>query len=147
MSRLILICLSLFAFMGSAQAQMKPEDSIKYRKAAFSLLGYNFGNLAGMAQEKRPYSKADAIKFAEAADKLSAMPYDFFQAGTDKGETKAKANIWTEMDKFNGGAKKMQEEIAKLAAVAKSGDLAALKAQVGETGKTCKGCHDAYKNQ
>ena len=41
-------------------------------------------------------------------------------------------------------AGKMQAEVAKLPAAAK-GDLASLKAQVGETGKTCKACHDDFR--
>ncbi|MEN9559705.1 MAG: hypothetical protein RLZZ502_916 [Pseudomonadota bacterium] len=147
MFRTFLLLLSGVALMGTAQAQMKPEDAIKYRKAAFSLLGYNIGNIGAMAQEKRPYNKDEAAKLAANAEKVSAMAFDFFTPGSDKGDTKAKANIWAEMDKFQAGGKKMNEEVAKLAMVAKNGDLAALKAQMGEVGKTCKGCHDNYKNQ
>ena len=31
--------------------------------------------------------------------------------------------------------------------VAKSGDFNAAKAQLGETGKACKACHDKYRNK
>ena len=55
--------------------------------------------------------------------------------------------IWAEMDKFNAGAKKMQDEMAKLNAAAKSGSLDAIKAAAGEVGKTCKGCHDDYRKE
>ena len=41
----------------------------------------------------------------------------------------------------------MIAEAAKLSQVARNGDLAALKGQFGETGKTCKGCHDDYRKQ
>jgi len=41
----------------------------------------------------------------------------------------------------------MQQEAAKLAEVAQSGDFNAVKAQVGETGKSCKACHDKYRNK
>lgn len=138
------IAVSAFTF-AFANAQAKPEDSIKYRKAAFVLLGYNFGSLSAMAQEKVPYNKDAAIKHADAAAAVSRMPYDHFGPGTDKGDTKAKPEIWANMDKFKDLAAKMQEQTTKLASVAKSGDLAALKAQVGETGKACKACHDDYR--
>jgi cytochrome c556 len=51
------------------------------------------------------------------------------------------------MDDFKSKAEKMQAETAKLVQAAKTGDAAALKAQVGETGKACKACHDNYRNK
>ena len=39
-----------------------------------------------------------------------------------KGDTKAKAEIWSEMDKFNAAATKMQEEMVKFNAAAKGGN-------------------------
>jgi len=41
----------------------------------------------------------------------------------------------------------MQAQAAKLAEVAKGGDFNAAKAQLGETGKACKACHDKYRNK
>ena len=41
----------------------------------------------------------------------------------------------------------MEKETAKLAEVARNGDLNALKAQVGATGKTCSSCHDDFKTK
>ena len=37
--------------------------------------------------------------------------------------------------------------MAKLNGVAKGGDLELIKAAVGETGKACKACHDAYRKE
>jgi cytochrome c556 len=78
---------------------------------------------------------------------MSKLPYVAFIEGTDKGDTKAEPKIWTEMDKFKAAASKMQEEMAKLNVVAKGGNIDAIKAQVGETGKSCKACHDAYRKE
>jgi cytochrome c556 len=41
----------------------------------------------------------------------------------------------------------MQSEIAKLVAVSKGGDEAAVKAQLGATGKTCGGCHEDFREK
>jgi cytochrome c556 len=38
-------------------------------------------------------------------------------------------------------------ELAKLAAVAKGGDLSAIKTQFGAVGASCKACHDAYRSE
>jgi cytochrome c556 len=132
----------------SAWAQMKPEDAIKYRQSAMFLVGQNFGPLAAMAQAKIPYDKDAAIKHADIVAFVSRLPLQGFQPGTDTGgNTKAKPEIWENMDDFKAKLEKMQQETAKLAEVAQSGDFNALKAQVGETGKACKACHDKYRNK
>lgn len=141
----VFVTAAAVSFTAGVGAQTKPEDAIKLRKAAFALMGYNFGSLAAMAQDKKPYNKDEAVRNAEAVAMLGRMPLEHFGAGTDKGDTKAKPEIWSQMDKFRGLMNKMNEESTKLAAVVKNGDLAALKAQFGETGKTCKACHDDYR--
>jgi cytochrome c556 len=43
-------------------------------------------------------------------------------------------------------ARKFEDETAKLAAAAKTGDLNAIKAQFGPAANTCKGCHSEFKS-
>ena len=125
----------------------KPEDAIKYRKSALFVMGQHFGRVAAMANGKIPFDAKAAADNAEIATAMSKLPYVAFIEGTDKGDTKAEPKIWTEMDKFKAAASKMQEEMAKLNVVAKGGNIDAIKAQVGETGKSCKACHDAYRKE
>lgn len=130
-----------------AIAQTKPEDSIKYRRSAMYLVGANFGPLAAMAQGKRPYDKDAAIKHANIVAFVSKLPLEGFVPGTDTGDTKAKPEIWQDQEDFRAKMDKMNQETAKLGQVAQTGDFEALKAQVGETGKTCKSCHDKFKSK
>lgn len=131
----------------SAQAQMKPEDAIKLRQSAMKLIGYNFGSIGAMVNDKKPYNKDEAIRNAGRVDALSSQPFEFFIAGSDKGETKAKADIWKETGKFKAAAEKMQGEVAKLAQVARAGDMAALKSQFGAAAGACKACHDDFREK
>ena len=78
---------------------------------------------------------------------MSKLPFVAFIPGTDKGETKAEPKIWTEQDKFKTTAEQMQENMVKLQAAAKSGNLDTIKAVVGDTGKSCKSCHDSYRKE
>jgi cytochrome c556 len=147
----LLIAIAAIAGAGvatPASAQFaKPEDAIKYRKAAFTVMATHFGRVAAMANGRIPFDAKAAADNAEIATIASKLPYAGFVEGTDKGETKAEPKIWSEKDKFNAAASKMQEEMAKLNVVAKSGNLDAIKAAVGETGKSCKACHDAYRKE
>jgi cytochrome c556 len=125
----------------------KPEDAIKYRKAGMTVMATHFGRVAGMANGKIPFDAKMAADNAEIAAMMSKLPFAGFVDGSDKGETKAKPEIWAEMDKFKAGTTKMQDEMAKLNTAAKSGNLDAIKAAAGETGKACKGCHDNYRKE
>jgi cytochrome c556 len=137
-----------FAAALPAAAQFaKPEDAIKYRKSAFTVMGTHFGRVAAMANGRVPFDAKAAADNAEIATIASRLPYAGFVEGSDKGETKAKPEIWTENDKFKAAASKMQEEMAKLNVAAKSGNLDSIKAAVGETGKSCKACHDNYRKE
>jgi cytochrome c556 len=127
----------------AADAQQKPEDVIKYRQSALFIVGQNFAPLAAMVQGKMPYDKADAVRRAEIVAYVARLPWDSFGPGTDKGNTKAKPEIWQNTGDFKAKADAMLAEVAKLPAAA--GDLESLKAQVGATGKACKACHDEYR--
>lgn len=143
----VLIGAGIALAAGSTLAQQKPEDIIKYRQSALFIMGQHFGPLAGMAQNKIPYDKDAAMRHAAMVEFMSKLPWDRFAPGTDQGNTKAKPEIWLNLEDFKAKAEKMQGEVAKLAQVSKAGDFNALKAQVGETGKACKACHDEYRNK
>ena len=125
----------------------KPEDAIKYRKAVFTVMATHFGRVAAMANGKMPFDAKVAADSAEIATSMSKLPYVAFIDGTDKGDTRAKPEIWTEMDKVKGLASKMQDEMAKFNTAAKGGNIDTIKAAAGEVGKSCKACHDNYRKE
>jgi cytochrome c556 len=126
--------------------EVKPDRAIKYRQGVLTAISWNFGIMGSMAKGETPYNKDEAIKRATTVSQLSTLPWEGFSAGTDSGApTKAKPDIWKEPAKFKERQDKFIEEAGKLATVAKSGDEAAFKAQVGVTGKACGNCHDDFR--
>lgn len=131
-----------------ASAQFaKPEDAIKYRKSALTVMANHFGRVAAMASGRVPFDAKVAADNAAIAETLSKLPYSAFVEGSDKGDTKAKPEIWSDNAKFMAAAEKMQGEMAKLAAATKTGNLDAIKTAVGATGGSCKACHDAFRKE
>lgn len=146
--KIVLASLLVAFFSSNANADgVKPEDAIKYRKSVMTVMSWQFQPLGAMVKGERPFDKDVFVKNAAYLEVLSKMPLEGFVAGSDKGETKAKPEIWTEMDKFKGGMDKLQTETAKLAQLAKTGDMNLIKAQFGETAKSCKACHDNFKSR
>ena len=138
-------------FLGTAlpaSAQFaKPEDAIKYRKSALFVMAQHFGRVAAMANGRVPFDAKAAADNAEIATAMSKLPFVAFVDGTDKGDTKAEPKIWAEKDKFNAAAGAMQDAMVKLNTAAKGGNLDAIKAAVGDVGKSCKNCHDTYRKE
>lgn len=129
-----------------SQAQFaKPEDAIKYRKASYTVMAAHFGRLGAMASGRAPYDAKVAADNAELVSSLSRLPWAAFPDGSEKGDTRAKPEIWKEAVKFKEASDKMQAEITKLNSAAKAGNLEALKVAFGPAAASCKACHDNFR--
>lgn len=141
------VAASLLAIVASASAQFaKPEDAVKYRQSVLFAMSQHFGRLGAMANGRLPFDAKQATENAEIVADFAKLPWHGFVAGTDKGATKARPEIWTEAAKFKELSEKMIAETGKLAGAAKTGSVDALKASFGPAAASCKACHDAFRN-
>jgi cytochrome c556 len=132
------------ALPASAQFQ-KPEDAIKYRQSAMALQNNHLGRLFAMTSGRVPFDAKIASEQIDIIATLNRLQFTAFVDGTDKGDTRAKPEIWSERDKFNAAINKSQEDVNKLVAAGKTGNLDQIKAATGAVGQSCKACHDAYQ--
>jgi cytochrome c556 len=131
---------------GFAVAQFqKPEDAIKYRQSAYTVLGNSFGKISSVVKGEVPYNKDDVAKNAAIITMMSTLPWQAFGPGTEGG--KAQPAIWSDNAKFKAASEKMQLAVADLNKAAQSGDLESIKKAFGATGQTCKGCHDDFRKK
>ncbi|MRD49040.1 cytochrome c [Caenimonas koreensis DSM 17982] len=146
-----LLVLSLTAVLAlPAFAQFrKPEDAVKYRQSVMYTMGTHFySRVGGMANGRVPFDAKAAAENVEIVATLSRLPWAAFPADSNGvGKTDAKPAVWTEQAKFKDLADKMQAEVVKLQAAAKTGDFEALKVAYRATSSSCKACHDAFTNQ
>lgn len=137
---------SLCAALPAVAQFQKPEDAIKYRQSAMTVLASHFGRVAAMAQGKVPFDAKAVADNAEIAFTMSKLPWNAFGAGTDMGlSTRSKPEIWKNAAKFKEAADKLVAEMGKLDAAAKTGKLDQIKPAVGAVGQSCKGCHDDFR--
>ena len=134
-------------FASPCMAQFaKPEDAVKYRQSALSVMGTHFGRIAAMASGKAAYDAKEAADNAAIVEFMSRLPWAGFVEGSDKvGNTKALPEVWSQNAKFKEASEKLMAETTKLNAAAKLGTLEALKAAVASTGGACKNCHDSFR--
>lgn len=72
-----------------------------------------------------------------------------FPAGTgpDVGKTMAKAEIWQKPEDFRAKAADFNRAAKAFQAAARGGNLDAIRAAQGGLGKSCKACHDLYREE
>ena len=142
------LALSATVVSFSASAQFaKPEDAIKYRKAAFTVTGAHFVRMGAMAQGRVPFDSKIATENAEIVATMAKLPWAAFGEGTDSGDTRAKSEIWSQNAKFKENSEKFQAESLKLVAAARGGREDAFKSAFNATAGTCKTCHDDFRGK
>ncbi|MFM7002050.1 MAG: c-type cytochrome [Limnohabitans sp.] len=142
----LIAALSALAVWMPAHAQFaKPEDAVKYRKSSLFVMQQHWARVGAMAQGRVPFDAKVAQDNMEVVSTLAKLPWAAFTEGTDKGDTRAKPEIWKESAKFKEAADKFQAEVVKLNAAAKTGNLDNLKAAFGSAAPTCKACHDNFR--
>lgn len=138
----------LLAMIGAktASAQVKPEQAIAYRKAAYHVIVWNWSPLAGMVRGAIPYDKTKFARNAKRVAQIAPALLEGFPAGSDKGAaTEALPAIWQNWADFQVKMKTFETESAALAKVSSSGDFERIKVQFAKVGEACKSCHQKYK--
>jgi len=127
------------------------KGAIEARKGEMQLRAFSAGPLFAMAKGKMPYDAAKAQMMADNLVKLMEVNIgSAWVKGTDNkaypGDTTTLPKLWTTYPEIMQYGKKYAEAVNELAAVAGQGEKA-LKSKVGALGKSCKGCHDEFREK
>ena len=132
--------------VGPAAQAGKVEDAVDYRQGVMNVFSWNAAHMAAMAKDEVPF---DAATFkAYAADLATAAALDVLKGFPEESitdDSDAKDEIWLNWPDFESKLQDLRTESTKLAQVAAQGDEAAVKGQLDATRRTCKACHDDYK--
>jgi cytochrome c556 len=131
----------------SAAAQFaKPEDAVKYRQGAWTVLNQHFTRIGAMTRGRVPFDPALAQRDAEVVAFLAQLPGQAFGPGTDTPADHARPEIWTEQARFREHNDRMVAQTGRLLTAARTQNLDQIKAAYGAAANTCKECHDAYRS-
>lgn len=134
---------------GTAAAQVKPEDVIKFRQSVYTVIGWHVRPLGAMVKGQTPYNQAEFLRNADIVADMSKIAPHAFPAGSDTGApTRAKPEIWSDAAGFKKVMDNFQAEAAKLAEVAKTAtSVDQVRGQFGAMGKSCGACHDNFRTK
>ncbi|MEZ5986898.1 MAG: cytochrome c [Hyphomonas sp.] len=126
---------------------MTPKEQIELRQGQLKKLGKAFKTISDELKAGEP--DLAAIQAAAASVPVeSAGMADWFPAGTgpDSGvKTDALPAIWDDPETFAQKIADFQSASGALATAAEGGDIASISAAFGETGGTCKSCHQSFR--
>ena len=147
----LLAAAATLAWAGTAFAQQapKPETLIKWRQSAFQVVAWNSGRIK--ANLDGEYNKDQVIKSADVIAAIAGSGLgSLFPAGTETGkgwhDTTVKADLFANPAKVAQRSADFAREANELLRIASSGDAASVKDQFGKLQRTCKSCHDDFRN-
>jgi cytochrome c556 len=140
--------LLLVAAAPQAQQAPKPEALIKWRQSAYQVVAWNTGRIK--ASVDGTYNKDEVIQAANAIAAIANSGLNtLFVPGTETGkgwrDTTVKPALFTDGARVGELAGDFTQAANELVRVAATGNAAAVKDQHGKLTRTCKACHDAYR--
>lgn len=148
----IIFCSILFLGFGNsvsaAETAVKPAEAVEYRKSVYNVIGWHWAPMAAMVQKKRDFDAEEFIHHATIVDSLSPLPIHGFipETKTERG-TKARKEIWDNWPDFEQKMKDMNEKSRALLETAKTKDEKAIRRDFLSAAKSCKVCHDEYRER
>lgn len=140
------LAVAALAFATPAAAQFqKPEDAVKYRQSALTVMANHFGRIGAMVNGRAPFDAKAAQDSAHVVATVSSLPWAGFAANTESLKSRAKPEVWKDAAKFKEASDKLVAETAKLETAAKTGNLDMIKVAFGAVGGSCKACHDTFR--
>ena len=130
-----------------AQSAPRPEALIKWRQSAFQVISWNSGRIkAALARGDEQEVRTAAAALAGVANSgLTSL----FPPGTAQGkgwrETTARAEIFSDPERFRALTAEFARESSELVRLAAGTDQPAVTAQFARVAKTCKSCHDKFR--
>lgn len=142
----IAACAGAVAFVGVAFDAFAAEKnpSIVHRQSTYKVAGGHMGSLKAILFLG---GSGDTKYHAEGI--LAAFQHmgNAYPEGSDKGETRAKPEIWSNMADFKEKGKAAYGATLGLVEATKTGDKDAQIAAFGKLGGACKACHKEYRKK
>lgn len=135
----------------SAATPLQKEQALalmKKRHQDFEKIGDAMKSISRELKAETPDLAQVRTGAAEIAGLARQVP-TWFPAGSgpDVGKTEARAEIWQKPEDFAAKARDFQEAAMAFNQAAQGSDLAAIRSAQANLGKSCKACHDLYREE
>ena len=140
--KLLTVSITLSAMLLSSVAAN--EDVAEYRHLMMESIGAHMKS-ANMILRGQLDNWDHLQVHAEALRELGDIMPSLFTEGSEGGE--ALEVIWEEPEEFSKRVVTFQDAASSFASAATGDDRAAVGEAFGQVGRSCKGCHDRYREE
>jgi len=132
----------------AASANMTTEEAIKYRQSGYTFMSWNMSRIRSSVEGE--FNRDEVVRSANAIAAIanSGMGSLFVpgsQTGSGWKATRVKPELFSDTDGVTKVALAFIKEANEMAKIAPTANPAAVRAQFGKLGNSCKGCHDNYR--
>ena len=141
------LALTALSTLAAAHSEHGHSKAIDFRNSLMTILKWNMGPMGKMVKGEMPYDEAAFTRHAQ--DLATTAHLDLpagFPEGSEEGDTDARIDIWMDWEGFMEKYEALKKASAELARTAATGSMEAIKPKFVDLGKTCKSCHDAFKD-
>ena len=118
------------------------EDQVEYRQEVMSAIGGTMGAIGKILKQEvdRP---SDLAPLAAALAELATTAQSVFPEGSEGGD--ALPEIWEDPEDFADRLQALKDSASAFREAASLGEMAQIGPAVGEVGRSCRGCHQRYR--
>ncbi len=135
-----------FLLLAAAAQASADQNAIDYRKNTMDAVGGHMKDVVAIAKGEVAH-KAHLPVHVSSLAALANLAPDLFGPDTRDGDTHALPKIWEQPDAFKQKLADFRKAANDLDALVKSGDMTNFGAALGALGKSCKSCHDDFKEK
>jgi len=147
----ISIVLSLTAvLLGACSERVKdthPQQLVTKRQEMFKAMTRALEPMGLVARERESYNRASFQARALELQDLATQPWALFSADGNYPPTRAKPEVWQKAADFKQAQARFQALTADLVKVSGSADMPAIRSAVDAVEKSCKSCHEQFRNE
>ncbi|MDR9468236.1 cytochrome c [Marinospirillum sp.] len=153
LKKLAMVAAAGFLVASPVQAHSNPfnaEDAVEYRQALYQVISAQAGVMGAMVKGDMDFDGEEINKRAKTISQVAGLLSEtYFPATRDVDASNMKDVAWEEMESFQEKGKEFGQALQELVQASSSADFDRnqAKSTVGALGKSCKSCHDDYRNK
>lgn len=143
----LMLGIGLLGACSDSARDTHPQQLVSKRQALFKQMTKTLEPMGLVARERQDYVQADFVAQAQALQELATQPWVYFSADGNYPPSRAKPEVWSQASAFQQAQQDFLGTVTQLQAVAGSADLGAIRSAVDAVQKSCKRCHDQFRNE
>ena len=124
-----------------------PDQLVSKRQAIFKKFTKTLEPLGMVARDRQDYVRVEFMANAQALQELSSQPWAYFTADGNYPPTRAKPEVWSQAAEFKQAQTSYLAAVEQLVKISGDNDLPAIRASVDAVQKSCKSCHEKFRNE